>query len=110
MASSKYNIDYQLPPIEEQGYLFQHRFFTQNLLEFEQGSARQVYILYRLLLYLLIIYRNVFNAYDIDITKSKKSRQNSIATISIIITKIILKFQSKKRLKKGLIYKVFIYA
>lgn len=44
MASSKYGIDYQLSPIEEQGYLFQHGFFTQTLLEFEQGNARQVYI------------------------------------------------------------------
>ena len=109
MVSSKYDIDFQLSPIENQEYIFSYGFFTQEFLLYEQGNARQVftYILY--IIYILIILRNVFNVRDVDIIKKRKSKQNSTAIIFIIIINIILQFQLKKRLKKGLNYKIFIY-
>ena len=45
MASSKYNIDFQLPSIENQEYIFQHGFFTQELLPYQADKDRQVYIM-----------------------------------------------------------------
>jgi hypothetical protein len=42
--SLKYNdINYQLPAIENQQYLFKHRYFSQELLPYKENEDREVY-------------------------------------------------------------------
>ena len=45
MASSKYDIDFQLPSIENQEYIFQHEFFIQELLPYQADKDRQICII-----------------------------------------------------------------
>lgn len=53
MSRSISDIDFQLPPLENQPDLFKNQYFKQELLPYIEGRDRKVYILN--LLYFLII-------------------------------------------------------
>ena len=45
MASSKYKVNYQLPRLENQEYLFQEKFFQQELLPYQEDKPLQIFII-----------------------------------------------------------------
>ena len=48
MASSKYEVNYQLPSLENQEYLFREKFFQQELILYQEDKPLQVFIIYLL--------------------------------------------------------------
>ena len=55
LKSNLFNANYELPSIESQTYLFKNKYFSQELLSFEENKPRKVS---KNLLYLINIFIN----------------------------------------------------